>query len=365
MYRSLQTSRAAAALLVCVFHALACITDKRYFDLPAAAAPFSWGLVSVEYFFVLSGFILLTVHQPDIGRPNRLVPYLIKRAVRIYPTYVIISGGVLLAAWAIPSFGKALPHDPIDILKGLLLLPVGVDGVAPPVTWGQAPSHRILTVAWSLEYEVFFYALFALLLLGRVGSWIVGSLLVVGLCGGFLGFPLPRIGHLLTSPYTLTFMIGLFAAWIHRRGFRAPRPTRLVPILVVLLFILQSNTLGAVWPTDHLRAACAATCSALLILALIGSEEQGGAVGGHPWIQLTGDSSYALYLMHYPLVSLMTRIAMALGLKRYGLPGAAVLFVAEMVACVGSAVLFHRVIERPMLGWFREKTRPWMGTSGS
>lgn len=353
MYRSLQTGRAAAALLVCLYHTMGCIANPRYFNTPALSAPFSWGMLAVEYFFVLSGFILLTVHAPDIGKPDRFIPYLVKRASRIYPTYLIIALAVFGAAIALPATRDSVPHDPVVVLKRLLLLPLKVDGFPT-----DGPANRILAVAWSLEYEVCFYTVFALLLLGRAGLWIVVALFAWGFGSLIFHLPLPYLGRYLFGPDTLAFLMGLVAAAIHRTGFRVPRPTWVVPTCVVLIFLLQGDLLRPYWKSDYIRMSFTAPTSALLILALTASEEKGWIPGRHPFIQTLGDASYALYLLHYPMVSVLTRIAVGLGLARFGFWGAALALVLEVAICVATAMAFHLWIEKPILNWLRQKTRP-------
>jgi peptidoglycan/LPS O-acetylase OafA/YrhL len=62
--------------------------------------PFRWGDAGVEFFFVLSGFIIASAHAGDISRPARLIPYLQRRIIRIYPPYWIIFA--IVCAMALP-----------------------------------------------------------------------------------------------------------------------------------------------------------------------------------------------------------------------------------------------------------------------
>lgn len=62
---------------------------------------------------------------------------------------------------------------------------------------------------------------------------------------------------------------------------------------------------------------------------------------------MLGDASYALYLIHYPLISIVCKAAIALGLS--GLLGATITYVVALVLCIGSAVVFHLWVEKPLL----------------
>lgn len=352
MYRSLQTGRAAAALLVCLFHAMGCVASGKYFNQTWASAPFSWGVIAVEYFFVLSGFILFTVHRDDLFRVDRFVPYAIKRIVRIYPTYLMVCAGVLLGALVIPELRSALPHQPLVILSRLLLVPQYFQDRVE----GGGPAS-VLTVAWTLECEVAFYGLFGVMMLGRVGS----GMIVLGLLAAFgcrvAGWPLPRLGYFVTSEFGIAFILGAGAGALNRARFRMPLAVWAAGLLILLLFLLHADDARLLWPNQEVRALVTGLCAGGLLLSLISCEERGLPVGGHPWIQTLGDASYALYLIHFPLVSVLTKAAVWLGLPRLGKAGVVGTIVAEVILCVAVSVLFHVRVEKPILGWFRRKTR--------
>src|SRR4051812_27621380 len=90
MFLSLQAGRAAAAVLVMLFHLGGAIAADKYFAMPGFAKPFAFGDCGVEFFFVLSGFIIFSAHRGDVSDPAALSRYLTKRFLRIFPSYWII-----------------------------------------------------------------------------------------------------------------------------------------------------------------------------------------------------------------------------------------------------------------------------------
>src|SRR5947209_3437989 len=137
-FDSLQVGRGFAALIVILFHARLIAT--KIAPLSRFEQIFSFGSSGVDFFFVLSGFLICYVHLNDIGHPTSLWRYVRKRFTRIYPPYWVLCG--LLAPWylLIPSL---VAHQgargwPV-ILKSLALLPQN--------------GTRIVGVTWSLEYE--------------------------------------------------------------------------------------------------------------------------------------------------------------------------------------------------------------------
>lgn len=101
---SLQVFRGLAALAVVVHHA-ALSTDAFVHRLPVwAFGLFEFGLLGVDFFFVLSGFIIMHAHQGDARSPNAARSYAIKRLTRIFPAYLPIGIGVLVLYALLPGF---------------------------------------------------------------------------------------------------------------------------------------------------------------------------------------------------------------------------------------------------------------------
>lgn len=352
MYKSLQAGRAIAAILVVLFHLGGNLAKGSYFDMPALAIPFSFGSTGVEFFFVLSGFIILTAHRLDIGQPSRLGAYLRKRLLRIFPTYWLVFLPVFLVALAVPSMRAGVPHDVLTIIQSLLLIPQDkstVGGTGAPV----------IIVAWTLQYEMLFYLFFALLI-ANARLAVLAAACVVG-CYAFglvlgadaLPFPLSFAGQ----DYVLLFAMGMLVAWTVARDRPAVKPkfnlaigTGLALFLVVALDVVFQTDIFEKFRTLFYGVAASA-----IVLGLVTAENSGKVYMGHRWLQVLGDASYAIYLIHFPLISVLCKIAMALHLKRLGFAGAALSFVAIFVACLGAGVLFHLWLERPIAAYFRRK----------
>src|SRR5579872_2146684 len=82
---SIEAGRGIAASLVVLYHAARHI-DENY-GLPWLRALFQFGHAGVDFFFVISGFIILFVHYDDLGQPGRLGRYVERRFTRLMPTY--------------------------------------------------------------------------------------------------------------------------------------------------------------------------------------------------------------------------------------------------------------------------------------
>jgi exopolysaccharide production protein ExoZ len=117
----LQVYRGIAALLVVLVHVTVKssgnLNQVTFFDL------FGAGWSGVDYFFVLSGFIMLYVHRSAIGKKDQLKSFLVKRPVRIYPIYWIITLTVWCLFLVIPGFGNNQDLSLGKVIASLLLIP--------------------------------------------------------------------------------------------------------------------------------------------------------------------------------------------------------------------------------------------------
>lgn len=141
MIRSLQILRGIAALLVVFYHA------RLVFDIPHD----SWfyalsgiGYAGVNLFFIISGFIMCYTTDRRTGP----LKFMGRRLVRIAPLY-----------WLILLFHAGFHSltDPQTYLS-MLFIPLSVQ--SPPFL-----GFAAWTVGWTLNYEMFFYPVFALSLL--------------------------------------------------------------------------------------------------------------------------------------------------------------------------------------------------------
>jgi len=373
MYKSLQACRGIAALMVVCYHACGMISMARYFGASWPGNPFAFGgWVGVHFFFVLSGFIMVWIHGRDFGRPQRLGPYLAKRTLRIYPTYWAVFAIVTCAALAVPALRQILPADMWTLIKALLLVPLD-----PTVVGGTGAP--VLTVAWSLQFEVTFYAFIALAIVSPAASLLVALLWAANFTRcltNVCSFPL----SFAADPRILLFALGGLTAWLCRvsaskrkagrsatvRGLhwlQIERGALALGVSIFLAAVVWQMFGKAVPHGGDMLIAMHGTASALVIFGVVTTEDRGTAYGGAAAWQLLGGASYALYLLHYPLISLVVKSMVWLGLR--GVSGALVTSVVAISSAVLASVLFHIRIERPMLHTLGSLRSPSLGTAGN
>jgi exopolysaccharide production protein ExoZ len=339
-YKSLQVCRVVAGMLVVLYHLGGAFGADKYFGTRLLESVMSLGHHAVVFFFVLSGFIIVRLHYEEFGKPQYLGAYCWKRAIRVFPAYLIVLLVVYATASAIPALRDSMPHDPWVLIKTALLLPqdrLAVGGTGAP----------ILIVAWSMQYEMIFYALIGLFIFSR---WL-GSLAVIALLVNFFSCKLtntcefPR--SFFASSFILPFMFGAIAAMIIRHPYRMHEPLRIVMAAISAIALLRG--LDVLFHIDYLFVDTASTygvLSMILIVALVHAEEAGLIPVHRYWQHLAG-AGYALYLLHFPIISVFCKLSVSLGVKGEFSIGAA--FVAIFVACVLISLAFHKFVERPLI----------------
>jgi peptidoglycan/LPS O-acetylase OafA/YrhL len=320
--------------MVVLLHLTGILASAKYFGLAGADAPFVFGKAGVEFFFVLSGFIITFIHWHDFGSPRRLTDYVGKRALRIYPSYWAIFGIVYVVA-AI-TLGPSVTLTPAVLARTLLLIP---QASSDPIIGTFSP---VLVVAWSLQYEVMFYILMACFVVNVPLGVMVALALLSNLIGCRTGLCIAPAPYLQTD-FLLLFGLGALSAimcrkWTH---LRFPRILAAVGFAAFLITALWNDMTGI-----RLTLAYGAA-SAIIIVGLVKAEDAGRLRIASEWPVQMGNASYALYLIHFPLISVLSKVAVRIGL--HGLLGALVAAPIMVGLCLLSAIGFYRFVEKPLM----------------
>ena len=353
-YPTLQLLRGVAALGVLLYHLGTYAAQRKYFGIAGMAVPFAFGHAGVEFFFVLSGFIIARVHLKDVNQPQRLPAFLARRALRIYPTYWLVFCLVYLGALATGNHSITLPQNARVLVESLALLPQDpavVGGTGAPVIW----------VAWTLQYEMYFYVWAALAVAGW--RWLLLGLVALGITLLSRGPGPDFMVDFLTRSYIGLFLAGSVSAWLAGRiqlG-RLAAQGLLAAGLAVFAFAAAADIFhaldGAATTTDWAYGPGAA----LIVFAAVKWEDavRPAMLRVPVFWQRLGDASYSIYLVHQPLIGFCFRLVQGLGLS--GLLAVAIAMALGLLAGLGAGLVIHLVFERPVLlratAWL--KGRAW------
>ena len=336
---AIQALRGLAALSVAVLHAQAdagaLAEASGLAFVPVARLPFAAG---VDVFFVISGFVMVYASRPLFAAPGARTVFLSRRIARIVPLYWAVTAAYIAVAVLAPGAVNAPDIGREAILTSLLFIPrLAPDGLI----------HPIFSLGWTLNYEMAFYALFAVAVgfRRRLAVSELAGVLVALAAFGALAAPLPVPLAFWSGPIILEFAFGLAIGLLRAEGFSLPLAARLALALgSVILFALPMAAPDAV--TVPWRPFVWGLPAALIVAAaaLGPAREAADSLPARLAVAI-GDASYALYLVHPFAIRGLSAIVRRLGL----VPaiGGSIFVALALLTAVAVAVVVHRLFERP------------------
>jgi exopolysaccharide production protein ExoZ len=328
--------RVVAALAVVYYH----IASEAGLNLPL---PF--GTFGVDIFFVVSGFIIAYIGSKT---PRA---FFTRRLIRIVPFYWSGSLFVFGIAWFFPRLLRQTRADLPHLVYSLFFIPHD----APPA--GMFPT---LILGWTLNYEMYFYVLFAVaLLLSRRFAPLVCSLFLtlVFLAIDFSGTQNEFL-RFYAQPIVFEFVFGIFVYYTVKFIDRRADQYRGLPWFRWLLYastlaasvfiVVQGINRGFGLP----RALVSGLPALLIVLGVILIEKLYHIQTRNRLIFLLGEASYILYLIHpyiiYGVLRLIVGPTSSLGPVTIGL-----LVLALLVLPSAVALAIHVWFEKPIMSYLR------------
>lgn len=343
MVYNIQYLRAVAALAVVIHHC----TYRLEGEIQVFAA-------GVDLFFLISGFLMLVPAKREGATPGTtpgttagttagMTPgrFMLRRLIRIVPLYwattLVLAAVVSLAP---VEFSSRQP-DAWRLALSLAFLPHADQ------TGGLFPY---LAMGWTLNYEIFFYAIVALSLRlpARLRFRAVAAVLV-GLVGiGLLVAPRMPALATWTNPLLLEFLAGGGLAMLRARG-RLPGRGAGWPLIGTGLAALA--LVEAAGGITEGRRLLLWGLPALLVLAGALSLEPAREAPPLAWLGRLGEASYSLYLLHTLVISVVVRLVGTAAPGRF--------LLACLVGSIAAALACHAAFDRPVTQWLRGlPTRP-------
>jgi exopolysaccharide production protein ExoZ len=324
--RNVQALRGLAALLV-IFAHLETVLPR------IGLQPFGYG--GVDIFFVISGFIMVyTTADRDVTP----ISFISDRIARIVPIYWIVTLAVFGLVLMSPTLLQTTRADWGELAESLAFIPFEKNhGLMQP----------ILFVGWTLNYEMFFYLLFALGLAlpgKKAGPLAVIFCLVFLVVAGVVEHPRSVFGRFYTNSIVLDFALGVLIGLTHTKiPLQATVSSKVAAASLVVAGIILVLVLPLIFPdvsTFPLGGlpACLIVGGALIL-------ERWGWVVQAAWCLVLGNVSYSIYLTH-PFV---TEAAQKIAAKIQ--PGAfesSLLIAGTTVAVCVVGILVHRTLEQPL-----------------
>lgn len=326
--------RGLAAVLVIAFHFTARYQDKFGF-VSTPPARFDVGLLGVQLFFVISGFVIFMTAE----RARHPLHFVVSRLSRLFPTFwfcVLLTGGLM---WLVRAPMQPVPL--LHLLGNLTMVP------------GLLHLKPVDGVYWSLEVELIFYAWVLLLAstasLRRVEPVLIGWLFLSVLNAASVSHGWGRVPelvqHLLLLRWIPWFALGMLVYRVHERQ-QVTQPQLIAAVLAITSIDVEAGAQTAL---------IALGCALLVWRASIGRLPLLGR-----WLPVgLGAISYPLYLCHQHIGWMIIHGTQA----NHWSAGASI-----TLACVVTltlAGLLHLLVELPLSQnlrqWLSTLVAPWTG----
>lgn len=298
------------------------------------------GMRPVDFFFILSGFILAHVYGPQLTSGRfRMRSFLVKRFARLYPVHLV----TLLASLSIFLLATALgiqlnnpdKYDMRQLIPNLLLVQ----------TWFPFTRAAFNMPSWSISAELAAYLLFPLLA-GAVLSkwrgawwWLAATVVIFAAFEAFsqivIGHSVLRLIELSVFRILPLFTLGL-VLW---KGWNAR-------IFIVPRWVMWPAVAGSL-------ALCAYPFATVPMFALIilaaaerNFQQKPGLLGAAPLVFL-GEASYSLYMVHGPIQTVYAALVNRAHIPLDNPSISVAVFTGGLLLSILASIVMYKMIEEP------------------
>jgi peptidoglycan/LPS O-acetylase OafA/YrhL len=304
--QSIQVLRAVAAFLVVAFHACGEVL-KHGWVVTFATSIGIYGEFGVDIFFVVSGFVMATATQNSTRSAEAAKRFILSRIGRIVPLYWAATTLFVALLLVAPRMFGAASFNLEHVISSYAFIP-----------WRDPFGHPapILNVGWTLNYEMWFYLVYTVLICVTMHRVIALSILFCAtsfLCN----FGLSNVVfQTYTSPIVLEFVFGAVIGSLYSRTFHLSAGS------AVALFAIAAVGLAAYGGhVDNVnRFALFGIPAACFVASAVAFE---GRLHWPKPMQMVGDASYSLYLTHVFTVPVTVKLFAAID-THHRLPGSIV-----------------------------------------
>lgn len=301
---ALDSLRGIFALGVVALH-----TPLAHHALNAPLVRNAW--IFVDYFFVLSGFVIAFAYHDRLSRPDLVGRFFILRFGRLWPLHLVMTLALLflLAAKSVLMAMNFGPPDATQLTSDTLLFALK-DLLFLNVFLNHA-DMRLNFPAWSINAEFWAYIVFACIcfLSSRVSR--KPKFAMLGFTAALLGASGLVLAEVVHLPFgaawgwggvraIFAFLLGYlaFRLWepLRDRGVQIGTAIELVVVVAVVAMIWRIDDVPALW-------AVSTTLFAISILVFALSQGLVAKLLSTGPCRLMGERSYSIYLIHIVILS--------------------------------------------------------------
>jgi exopolysaccharide production protein ExoZ len=322
-----ESGRGLAALAVVLYHCGNMMNLPQYSGAIGLNGIFRFGYLGVDFFFVLSGFIIYLVNAKMHGQISEIPRYFVRRIARIFPAYwVIFLGGLLV--------NQLIQRDKVAITSTFLVAELFLVNA----------GDLFIGPAWTLQNELLFYAVFAAFFFSkRLGIlslcvWLILTISARLAAPELLSPASPWMVKTLT-PYAMHFLTGVLVGFWYVEKLDSKK----LFAGLALIFCSALSFQPTVHDDSLLSFLVSATAFGAVLLVLLVLEAQ-GVKAFKPLVWL-GKISYSLYLVHIFAIGYLFAALARLGVYKK-IPESILFLSITLISCF-LAWCIYELVEKP------------------
>ena len=357
-YEILDGLRGVAAVMVVIFH-----TFEAYADGNPFKQIINHGYLAVDFFFLLSGFVIAYAYDDRWTRMTQWDFYK-RRLIRLQP--MVIIGNLIGAALFYFQVGPAFPlvaSTPAWKVVAVMFVGFTMIPLLPSMDIrGWQEMHPLDGPAWSLFYEYVVNILYAMGLrklsrralgiLVLLSAALLIHVVVFGPRGDVIGgWAVDR--QQLTIGFARVFYPFFAGILLMRLGKRIHirQSFAVCSLLLILIFSLPRFGGGAhLWENGLYEAFCIIVLFPLIVA--IGAGDSVSGAFSNRLCKFFGEISYPLYITHYPLIYVYTA-----WVGRDKVPALQGAFVGALLLVTAIAIAYAclKLYDEPVRAWLARR----------
>lgn len=269
--------------------------------------------------------------------------FLTRRFIRIVPLYWLVTTFFLSVLLIRPGWMYTARFELSHVISSYFFIPAEHPGAA-------GHMEPLVIPGWTLNFEMFFYLLFAVALLfkGGVRAGVIVAMLTCVFSLQLFNPPENSILGFYSSSIVLEFALGVLLGHLYTAGAAIPRPLSMLMMVTGCIALVAWSVIGL----PEMPRLFAYGIPAFLVVAGAVFYEQARPIAARRLPILLGDASYSIYLSHVATLSAVCQVWQHLGFPRMLSLGPIFFFSLTAVAlAIIVGITLHLLVERPMLRW--------------